>query len=162
MIRACFGERDMRTRAGACHDLYEFSGALTLDAATRPGGPRFRLATRARTFPGRIGREDDNSAKRLTKRELVWARDPVCSYARLLSWRDPVGSRPTGHCPIAATTSRYEAVRAIDSPGRSATISPTGRRPATAAERARQYGFISDVERSLPMKPGFGGEDERA
>ena len=23
MIRACFGERDMRQRAGACHDLYD-------------------------------------------------------------------------------------------------------------------------------------------
>ena len=99
MIRACFGERDMRARAGACHDLYEFSGALTLDPATRFGRPRFRLATRARTFPGRIGREDDNSAKRLTKRGLVWARDPGCSYARLLSWRDPVGYAPDRPLP---------------------------------------------------------------
>ena len=95
MIRACFGERDMRERAGACQDLYEFTGTLTIDAATLAGRPRFRLVTRARTFPGRIGRDNDNSAKRLTKRGLVWARDPACSVTRLFSWSD----KPAGYAP---------------------------------------------------------------
>lgn len=39
-------------------------------------------------------------AKRLTKRGLIWARDPVCSYTRLLSWKGAgyVPDRPLPDC----------------------------------------------------------------
>lgn len=86
MIRACFSETDMRDRAGACHDEYEFRGTLTLDPATSSGRPRFRLVTAARAYPRGVTRDGDNSGTRLTRRDLVWTRDPACSYARLFAW----------------------------------------------------------------------------
>ncbi|QDZ08490.1 hypothetical protein FPZ24_14260 [Sphingomonas panacisoli] len=100
MIHACFSERDMKQRAGACHDLYEFTCALTLDPATRSGRPRFRLATKARTYPGSLIRADDNTPKRMTKRNLAWARDPACSYTRTLAWNGTTYApdRPVPEC----------------------------------------------------------------
>jgi hypothetical protein len=83
MVRACFSEADMRQRARACHDEYEFAGTLTLDPATAAGRPRFILTTRARTYPGRVIRTADSLERGpLRRRDLVWWRDPTCSYTR--------------------------------------------------------------------------------
>lgn len=82
-IRACFSEQDMRQRAQACHDEYEFSGTLTLDPATATGRPRFILTVIARTYPGQVSRDEDSLERpQLRRRDLVWWRDPECSYTR--------------------------------------------------------------------------------
>lgn len=87
MIRACFSPRDERNRAGACHDQYELVGNLTLDAANASGRPRFLLTTRARTYPGRRDRNaDSTAAPPLSRRGLVWAADPHCSYTRIFAF----------------------------------------------------------------------------
>lgn len=83
MVRACFSEADMRERGRACHDEYEFAGTLTLDPATAAGRPHFILTTRARTYPGRVIRAEDMRERGpLRRRDLVWWRDPACSYTR--------------------------------------------------------------------------------
>ena len=83
MVRACFSEEDMRQRAEACHDEYEFNGSLTLDPATAAGRPRFILTARARTYPGRVSRDEDSAERPpLRRRDLIWWRDPACSYTR--------------------------------------------------------------------------------
>lgn len=81
MVRACFSDDDMRQRAGACHDEYEFSGSLTLDPTAAAGWPRFILTTVARTYPGQVSRYEDSAERaQLRRRDLVWWRDPTCSY----------------------------------------------------------------------------------
>jgi len=92
MIRACFGARDQRRRAGACHDEYELGGNLTLDAATPAGRPRFLLTARARTYPGRLDRDQDSTTgPALRRRDLVWAADPRCTYTRTFAFDAAAG-----------------------------------------------------------------------
>jgi hypothetical protein len=92
MIRACFSERDMKKRAGACHDEYDMKVSLTLDPSVPRGIPRFVYTTRAKTYPGRVSRSEDSLTKRpLTKRDLVWAVDRVCSYRRMLAFDSRTG-----------------------------------------------------------------------
>jgi hypothetical protein len=89
MIRACFDERDMRARRGACHDEYSFAGDLALDPTTASGPPRFVFETRATTFPAGVSRNTDSLARgRLRRRDLVQAPDPACSYRRIMTF-DP-------------------------------------------------------------------------
>jgi len=86
MIRACFGERDMRARRGACHDEYNFSANLRLEPNVASGPPRLTLETVATTYPAGVSREGDSTtAGRLRQRDLVHARDPACSYRRTLT-----------------------------------------------------------------------------
>lgn len=88
-IRACFDERDLRARRGACHDEYGFTGGLALDPATASGPPVFVFETRATAFPAGASRHADSSARgRLRRRDMVHAPDPVCSYRRIMSF-DP-------------------------------------------------------------------------
>lgn len=83
MIRACFSPSDERRRAGACHDEYAYEGVLALDPTVREGRPTFILTTRARTFPGRVRRDEDSGERpQLRRRDLVWSRDEACSYTR--------------------------------------------------------------------------------
>lgn len=101
LIRACFSEEDMTQRAGACHDEYTFHGALTLEAGK--GMPRFRYATRATSFPGKVSRFGDSLASApLTERDLVTAVDRECSYRRLLRFNPAVRryefDRPAPDC----------------------------------------------------------------
>jgi hypothetical protein len=92
-IRACFGARDERARAGACHDEYEMAGEISLDPGAGAGRPRFIMTARARTFPGRRSRfEDSTRAPRLRRSDLVWASDPACTYRRILAF-DPAEGR---------------------------------------------------------------------
>jgi len=85
MIRACFGERDMRTRRGACHDEYRFS-------ATYAPGPNGTLtyASVAESYPAGVRRMEDNTQRRVTRRDLRWERDDACSVTRTLT-RDANG-----------------------------------------------------------------------
>lgn len=88
MIRACFSERDMRQRAGACHDEYAFVATLAVvPGAVVPGGsagaPVLRYATRATSYPGKVSRSADSlAAKPLRRRDLVTAVDADCSFTR--------------------------------------------------------------------------------
>lgn len=84
MIRACFSEKDMKHRAGACHDEYEFATTLTIDPSVTSGPPRLLFTSQARSFPGHVSRNDDSLAKPpLRRKDAVWWTDPVCSYRRV-------------------------------------------------------------------------------
>lgn len=84
MIRACFSERDMKHRAGACHDEYSFDASLALTGASAAGMPVLRYRSQATSFPGPVSRSKDSLAGRpLRKRDLVTVTDRQCSYQRL-------------------------------------------------------------------------------
>ncbi|QNA84953.1 hypothetical protein G4G27_13825 [Sphingomonas sp. So64.6b] len=92
MIRACFGEKDMKQRAGACHDEYAFDGTLAIDPTVSSGPARFIFTTRAKSYPGRVTRQADSlAAAALRKKDLKWAVDPVCSYRRVFALNDESG-----------------------------------------------------------------------
>ncbi|WP_421567286.1 hypothetical protein [Stenotrophomonas sp. PD6] len=84
MIRACFSEKDMQQRAGACHDEYSFSADLTL-APDGEGMPVLRYTTRATRYPAGVSRERDSLAMgRLTRKDLRTETDRTCSFQRTL------------------------------------------------------------------------------
>lgn len=84
MIRACFNERDMKQRAGACHDEYSFEASLTLTGASAAGMPVLRYRSKATSFPGPVSRSKDSLEGRpLRKRDIVTVTNPQCSYQRL-------------------------------------------------------------------------------
>ena len=100
MIRACFSEADGRARRDACHDEYAFGGALSLDPATASGRPRFVYESRAGTFPGHVSRSEDSSERPpLRRRDLVWWRDPTCSFRRSFAF-DPAAGRYVPDHPL--------------------------------------------------------------
>ncbi len=83
-IRACFSKRDMKQRAGACHDEYSFDASLALMPTSAAGWPVLRYRSKATSFPGRVSRSKDSLAARpLRQRDLVTVTDPQCSYQRL-------------------------------------------------------------------------------
>ncbi|ATY31021.1 hypothetical protein [Sphingomonas psychrotolerans] len=83
LIRACFGENDMKKRRGACHDEYSFSASLGLAREAAAGLPIFSYVTTAHAFPRGVSRLEDSTAKsRLRKSDLVQERDPECSFSR--------------------------------------------------------------------------------
>lgn len=85
MLRACFSEQDQYRRRGACHDEYAFSAELTLDPKTAEGPPRLVVETEATAFPAGSSRDGDSAMRgRLRQRDLVKAKDPVCSYRRVM------------------------------------------------------------------------------
>jgi len=85
-IRACFDAEDEAQRAGACQDHYSFVTRITLDESVTDGAPRFILETVAGSYPGRVTRNADSlEAPPLTQADLVWARDPTCSFRRTYS-----------------------------------------------------------------------------
>lgn len=93
-IRACFTERDMKQRAGACHDEYSFDASLALTGGSAAGMPVLRYRSEATSFPGAVSRSRDSLAARpLRKRDIVTVTDRRCSYQRLYRF--------------APTTSRY-------------------------------------------------------
>lgn len=84
MIRACFSERDMKQRAGACHDEYNFNARLTLTGASAAGMPVLQYRSKATSFPGPVSRSKDSLEGRpLRKRDIVTVTNPECSYQRL-------------------------------------------------------------------------------
>lgn len=82
LIRACFSEKDMDQRAGACHDEYSFSATLT----AQPGAdalPELTYETAATAFPRGVSRSEDSLENPpLTEADLVAERDPKCSFQR--------------------------------------------------------------------------------
>ncbi|MFC7421795.1 hypothetical protein ACFQNF_18200 [Iodobacter arcticus] len=103
LIRACFGERDMKQRAGACHDEYSFNASLALTGASAAAMPVLRYRSKATTFPGPVSRSKDSLARRpLRKRDIMTATDPQCSYQRLYRFapeaRAYVASTPPPDC----------------------------------------------------------------
>ncbi len=87
MIRACFSEKDMKQRAGACHDEYEMAGTLELnDDGSQE--PPLAFMTKATFFPRGIRRDADSlSLPPLKKSDLAWQRDATCSYRRTFTYR---------------------------------------------------------------------------
>jgi hypothetical protein len=86
MIRACFSEQDQYRRRGACHDEYGFGAELTLDPKTTEGPPRLVVEAEATAYPSGSSRDGDSTTRgRLRQRDLVKARDPVCSYRRVMT-----------------------------------------------------------------------------
>jgi len=86
MIRACFDEKDQYRRRDACHDEYGFSATLKLDPNTAAGPPKLLVETEATSFPAGASRDSDSTTRgRLRQRDLVTARDPACSYRRVLT-----------------------------------------------------------------------------
>lgn len=103
MIRACFSERDMKQRAGACYDKYSFDASLALTGASAAGMPVLRYRSKATSFPGSVSRSKDSLAGRpLRKRNIVTVTNPQCSYQRLyrlaLETRGYVPDTPPPDC----------------------------------------------------------------
>lgn len=98
MIRACFGEEDMKQRAGACHDEYEFAAELKAEGDAFP--PRLTYASTATTFPGRVSRNEDSLAKPpLKPKDLVKAVDAECSVRRVFTF-DPATKAYVPDAPL--------------------------------------------------------------
>lgn len=98
MIRACFGEEDMKQRAGACHDEYEFNAELEAEGDAFP--PRLTYASTATTFPGRVSRSEDSLAKPpLKPKDLVKAVDAECSVRRVFTF-DPATNAYVPDAPL--------------------------------------------------------------
>lgn len=98
MIRACFGEEDMKQRAGACHDEYEFAAELKAEGDAFP--PRLTYASTATTFPGRVSRNEDSLAKPpLKPKDLVKAVDAECSVRRVFTF-DPATNAYVPDAPL--------------------------------------------------------------
>lgn len=84
MIRACFSERDMKFRAGACHDEYTFQASLVPTGKSAAEMPVLRYRSKATSFPGHVSRSKDSlTGKPLRQRDVVTVTDPRCSYQRL-------------------------------------------------------------------------------
>lgn len=99
-IRACFDERDMKARRGACHDEYSFGGDLTLDPTTTEGPPRLLFETQATAFPAGATRNGDSTARgRLRKSDLKPTRDSACSYRRVFAL-DPASNAYAPNSPL--------------------------------------------------------------
>lgn len=92
LIRACFSEKDMKDRLEACHDDYEFGAAFAVAPGSAAVFPTLSYRAVATAFPRTSRRSEDNSATRLKSADLVRARDPACTYDRVLRY-DPAESR---------------------------------------------------------------------
>lgn len=101
LIRACFSEADYRRLGRACHQELEFAGTLTLEPAAAGGRPRFALTTVARVFP-RGSLVEGWEYRRPRRTDLVWQRDPACSYRRHFAFDAASGryapDRPLPEC----------------------------------------------------------------
>lgn len=92
MIRACFSEQDMKDRREACHDDYNFTGSLSAGPAETGELPVLTYGAVATAYPRTSRRSQDNSGQRLNAADLVHAKDPECSYERMLRY-NPATSR---------------------------------------------------------------------
>ncbi|MCX8476359.1 MAG: hypothetical protein MT490_11245 [Sphingomonas sp.] len=101
LIRACFGESDMAKRRGACHDEYSFSASLGLAREAVSGLPVLAYVTNAKRFPRGVSRLEDSTTKaRLRKSDLVFERDPECSFSRRFRFDAGTGAyRPDSALP---------------------------------------------------------------
>lgn len=80
MIRACFGPEDAGRRREACHDQYRYRATLT------PGADgALTYAGVAEAYPAGVRRMNDNTDRRITRRDLRWERDDACTVTRTLT-----------------------------------------------------------------------------
>lgn len=104
IIRACFGDKDERQRAGACHDEYSFEGRLaTAPGASADGLPVLTYATTATAFPRGVSRMKDSLQNPpLKPADLVAQRDRRCSFERRFTFDAATGAyqpnRPLPDC----------------------------------------------------------------
>ncbi len=85
MIRACFSEKDMEDRRGACHDEYEHDAELTLAKGLSYGLPVLQYVFRAKAFPSFARRNGDSlDHSKISEREKRWSDDLHCNYRRTL------------------------------------------------------------------------------
>jgi len=103
LIRACFGERDLRRRRGACHDEYGFSARIAVAPGTAAGHPVLTYASEAWGFPRGASRSgDSNRMPPLRKEDLVRQRDAACSVTRRFRFDAAAGAyrpdRPLPEC----------------------------------------------------------------
>lgn len=107
LIRACFSEKDMEDRLGACHDDYGFKATLT--AGPNDGGelPSLTYRSFATAYPQTSRRTEDNSGQKLKKSDLVQWSDPECSYTRTLRYNPATShyemDRPAPDCSSYTT-----------------------------------------------------------
>lgn len=100
MIRACFSERDMAFRAGACHDEYSFEASLVPTGKSAAELPVLRYRSKATSFPGHVSRSRDSlSGRPLRQRDIVTVTDPKCSYQRLYRFSPKAGSYVADRAP---------------------------------------------------------------
>ena len=86
MIRACFSEKDTKTRAGACHDQYRFDGQLAVGKPAKAGLPTLIYTAKAQSFPRGVSRNVDSlTLPPLKKSDLIWVSDAACTYRRTFS-----------------------------------------------------------------------------
>ena len=102
MIRACFAEKDMALRRGACHDLYDFDATLTLGITAIGAPPVLIYQTKATAEPGNSRRSGDNSGTQLSAADILLRTDARCSYRRELTMNPVTGryefDRPGPDC----------------------------------------------------------------
>lgn len=97
-IRACFGEEDTAQRAGACHDEYDFTGALQAEGDAFP--PTLVYSTTATSFPGPVSRNEDSLAKPpLKPKDLVKVVDEACTIRRVFVF-DPATKAYVPDAPL--------------------------------------------------------------
>jgi hypothetical protein len=100
MIRACFSERDLRRRRGACHDEYRFSSRIGLAPGAATGLPILTYATEAWAYPRGVTRSGDSTQMRaLRQSDLVRQRDVKCSFGRRFRF-DVAGSAYRPDMPL--------------------------------------------------------------
>lgn len=81
-IRACFSEKTAQQRKGACHDTYIFTGRITLAPTTQDAWPVLNYTAEADVYPRGIDLNTDNSARILTRADLVSETDTDCTFSR--------------------------------------------------------------------------------
>jgi len=86
LIRACFSEADMKDRLEACHDSYDFGATLVAAPLGKAIFPTLSYRAVATAFPRTSRRSNDNSEGKLKRADLVRARDPACTYDRVLRY----------------------------------------------------------------------------
>ena len=102
LIRACFSEADLETRAEACHDEYGFKGKVGIEAATHRM-PRITYSTQAWAFPRGASRDSDSATRGpLVPADLVREPDDKCSFSRRFEFDEATGvyqpDRPLPDC----------------------------------------------------------------
>jgi hypothetical protein len=86
LIRACFSEKDMEDRRGACHDDYQFEATLTVDPGHKTTPPRLIYNAVATNTPGSSRLDADNSGTKLSAADLATATDKTCTYRRIIGF----------------------------------------------------------------------------
>lgn len=101
MIRACFSEKDMRRRRGACQDEYSFSGRVGVAPSPAAGRPILTYTTEAWAFPRGVSRFGDSTQMRaLRQDDMVRQRDAPCSFTRRFRFDATAGAyRPDSPLP---------------------------------------------------------------